>query len=121
MRYTFQKVAAVFQGMVVAFVIPFVFGLPMNSRDGIAGLGVQLAAMLPGLGVGIYMWRRAHRFQTKNFVWYRAQFPHLVSHNSVRCKECNGSHIRVRGLMQHSYTREHFCAHCGTTLYYSPE
>lgn len=120
MRYTFQKVGAIVQGFVVAVAITF-GGFTFVSGGRTVLLGILFVALIVGLSVGVYMWRRAHRFQTQTFGWYRAQHPNLVSHNSVRCSECNGSHIRVRGLMQHSYTREHFCAHCGTTLYYSAE
>lgn len=71
---------------------------------------------------GFSQYFRFNKWEKKNFAWYKRKHPDFCDTNGrVACASCNGRHIRVRGLMQHSYTREHFCAACGTTLYYSPE
>jgi hypothetical protein len=71
---------------------------------------------------GVYSYRRIARFEEQDFAWYKQTYPQFSSTNGrVRCRECKSSLLRVRGLMQHTYTREHFCGQCGTTLYFSPE
>lgn len=65
--------------------------------------------------------RRVRRLAQMSYDWYRKTYPSLVSGSGVKCHQCGGGRIHVRGLMQHTYLREHFCTQCGTTLYYSPE
>lgn len=70
---------------------------------------------------GFRQYFRLNRFEKRNFEWYKRTYPESCERRRVACTSCEGTHIRVRGLMQHSYTREHFCGTCGKTLYYSPE
>ncbi|WP_180187938.1 hypothetical protein [Achromobacter insuavis] len=82
--------------------------------------GLLFGAVWMIAGFGQYF--RINRFERRNFDWYRHKHPQSYGANGrVSCAKCNGKHIRVRGLMQRSYTREHFCGTCGTTLYYTPE
>lgn len=84
-------------------------------------------ALFVGLtGAVIYLtWRhehqQLHRFQTYDYLWYRGEFPELVRGNRIACYRCHSDQVTVRQLMNRTYTRQHFCAQCGTTLYYSPE
>jgi hypothetical protein len=55
------------------------------------------------------------------FKWFKDTYPQSVSGDRITCISCSGTRIHVRGLMQQSYLREHFCTRCGTALYYSPE
>jgi hypothetical protein len=55
------------------------------------------------------------------FKWFNDTYPQSVSGDRISCISCGGTRIHVRGLMQRSYLREHFCTRCGTALYYSPE
>jgi len=67
-------------------------------------------------------YQRLRRFEAQSFAWYKTTYADRCAPNGrVSCKDCGSHQIRVRGLMQHTYTREHFCGRCGTTLYYSPE
>jgi hypothetical protein len=71
---------------------------------------------------GLYSYARIRKFEERNFEWFRRTHPNSCGDNGrISCPSCNAHKIQVRGLMQHSYTREHFCGACGTTLYYTPE
>lgn len=56
-----------------------------------------------------------------NFDKYKADHPDCVFGGRVKCYECGSQRVNARGLMNQTYTREHFCVQCGKTLYYSPE
>lgn len=71
--------------------------------------------------VGVSRYRKFTRFAKQTYDWYKQQYPELLTDQGARCYSCKSSSVRVRGLMNHTYTREHFCARCGATLYYSPE
>ena len=77
---------------------------------------------------GLWMIGGAHRFlrlrklQQHNIGWYRLTYPGAVSGNGkVSCYACGNRSIHVRDLRRRTYTREHFCGDCGTTLFYSEE
>lgn len=111
----------------------------MNAGFGGAGLVISVAAgvclfqgdvgglawlLFGGLwtiaGLGSYS--RIRKFEQQDFSWFRQRHPNSCDGNGqLSCPSCQGNRIRVRGLMRHSYTREHFCEVCGRTLYYSPE
>ena len=61
------------------------------------------------------------RRRSKNYEWYKTEHSGCLKNGKVSCYTCGGTRIHARGLMNHTYTREHFCTQCGTTLYYSPE
>jgi hypothetical protein len=61
------------------------------------------------------------RKRARNYAWYEQNHPKCVVGDRVYCFSCNGQRIQVRNLMQGTYLRDHFCAKCGTTLYYTPE
>jgi len=60
-------------------------------------------------------------FEEKTFDWYRNQYPKNVQPDGVTCWNCGSRNIKVRGLQDRTYHREHACGRCGQTLYYSPE
>ena len=64
---------------------------------------------------------RRKELRERNFFWYSALHPECTSGKRVLCNVCKSDSVRIRGLMQGTYTREHFCGRCGETLYYSPE
>lgn len=64
---------------------------------------------------------RHKKFSIKTYHWYRKAYPDNVRSNKVSCFKCGSDRIHVRGLMNHTYHREHLCYQCGTALYYSPE
>lgn len=61
------------------------------------------------------------RMKRQDFGWYKRTHPGLVAEGEVKCRSCGAARTNVRGLGNRTYMREHFCAQCGTTLYYSPE
>lgn len=71
--------------------------------------------------VGQRTLKRIKRWETENFQWYVAKHPACSTAHGVSCFSCGHNKIQTRNLMNHSYTREHFCAQCGKTLYFSPE
>lgn len=80
---------------------------------GLVVLTMLLDALNKTLGVWI---KRRH-----NYWWYRRAYPRFAFDGGVACCACGGARIHARALMQRSYLREHFCAQCGATLYYSRE
>ncbi len=119
--YRWMKVAAVIQGVVLAIVLSVV-GVALGTNFiGLYAFFIPVVAVVLGVWSGWYGWRQVRIYETQNYDWYRGHFPELVSANRVLCYRCKGAQIRVRGLMNHTYTREHVCGHCGTRLYYSPE
>lgn len=64
---------------------------------------------------------RRSRMKRKDYAWYRAENPDCCTDGGTRCFACGASRISVRGLMRHTYMREHFCSTCGQTLFFSPE
>lgn len=85
-------------------------------------------ALVASLLMGSLMWRAnfarirlMERIENLTYDVYIRNNPHQHRHGSVTCNRCGSHKISARGLMQHTYHREHFCTQCGTTLYYSPE
>lgn len=81
-----------------------------------------------GLLVGISVFRWAHGFQSRlehfaanNYERYAKDHPAQVTARGVTCFKCNSPKIHTKNLMNGTFTREHHCGQCGTTLYYSPE
>lgn len=71
---------------------------------------------------GFYQFSHMRKLQRKNFDWYRSRHRHAVSERGkVSCYSCGNHSVRVRNLFQRTYTREHFCGDCGTTLFFSQE
>ena len=64
---------------------------------------------------------RAEHFASHNYERYAKDYPAHVTANGVTCFQCKSPKIHTKNLMQGSFTREHHCGQCGTTLYYSPE
>ena len=61
------------------------------------------------------------KLKKQDYTWYRNQYPEAMRNGRIVCRQCQSRAIRVRGLMNRTYMREHFCGECGATLYYSPE
>jgi hypothetical protein len=91
--------------------------------------------LIPGLAAGAFVltiittiiWqflRQASdaRFRRgRNFDWFRSTHSNCIQGSRISCPHCHGTRIHVRGLMQRTFMREHFCTTCGKALYYSPE
>lgn len=121
MKYTLQKI-----GLVVFCSFFVLVGLAMllPDKDGFewgqsAFMGMAFVAMAAFTMVRGVM--RINKFQKKTYLWYKASYPLNVDGNRVTCFSCGSPRINARGLMNHSYHREHYCTQCGATLYYSPE
>lgn len=76
---------------------------------------------LIGLSVVWGQVRLKNKFAAKTFEKYKRDNPKCFSGRKVSCNNCGGSRIIVRGLLNHTYHREHFCSQCGKVLYYTPE
>jgi hypothetical protein len=128
MNYLAQRIIAVIFGAigvwslitgVSSIISSLIRGASWTSAFFASGTALFFGAVFFFVGASGY--RRFSRFATLTYEWYAHQYPDSITNNGVRCFACKSAHIRVRGLMNHSYTREHFCAQCGATLYYSPE
>ncbi len=86
---------------------------------GFGGFGVCVIGAIVTGHLTHARWRR--QMAAQNYAWYRGEHPELVTQGGVKCARCGGTRIHVRGLMRHSYFREHFCTQCGAALYYSAE
>ncbi len=119
MRRKFTKYMAGGFG-IVGLLIVLVSGKLLVDGNSAGLFGLLFGGIWAVVGLGRYF--RINKFENRNFDWYRRTYPDLCGRNGrVSCRSCNGKQIRARGLMRHSYTREHFCGVCGTTLYYTPE
>jgi hypothetical protein len=119
MRRKFVKYMAGGMGA-IGLVIVFASGHYFIGGNSAGLFGLLFGGIWAAVGLSRYF--RINKFENRSFEWYRRKHPELCGSNGrVSCKNCNGKQIRARGLMQHSYTREHFCGVCGTTLYYTPE
>ena len=121
MRYTTQKTSLAVVTSI--FIVVGAVMLLSSALDGSFDTPTLLGVAFVGMGsYNLFTgWRRITHYQTQTYNWYREQNPRHVHSNGVSCKGCGGRHIHARGLMQHSYTRVHYCTQCGTNLYYSPE
>lgn len=104
--YGWMKVAVVIQAILIVVVVTVV-GWSLFSSGSLLTLMVPVAAVVLGVGTAWYAWARVSTFESQNYDWYRRRYPSLVSANRVLCFNCKGSQVRVRGLMNHTYTREH--------------
>lgn len=85
------------------------------------GLYASLVVMsLITMGAIFHGWR-IRRMQKANYAWYRATYPQAYRNGRVICRHCGNDRIYVKNVMKRTFMREHFCAECGTTMYYSPE
>jgi hypothetical protein len=105
-------------------VVFFLFGLA-SVFSGIQGKGPGLFMgamflLVSSISLATLFWR-FRKFSTRTYLRYRNDHPDSVKNNAVNCFKCGSTRISVRGLMNHTYHREHLCTQCGTTLYYSPE
>ncbi|SDP72494.1 hypothetical protein SAMN04488595_11858 [Ralstonia sp. 25mfcol4.1] len=117
----------------------FIFAYVFAGAFAVLGLGSALILIFQGKLADSFFWlffggigatilvnvrhqhRRMVRMKTENHAWYRRTYPNAVRGDAITCHACAGRHIRVRGLMQRTFMREHFCSQCGTALYFSPE
>jgi hypothetical protein len=60
-------------------------------------------------------------FEKMTYQWYISENSKFFNNGRVSCCNCGETRIHVRNLMNQTFHREHFCAQCGKTLYYSPE
>jgi hypothetical protein len=116
MRYILSKIA------ITVFCLCFIaFSLNMHSRFS-NGFGLFDAAfVLVPIIIWLSWWRQLSRFQKMTYFWYKEAYPACVQENRMSCFVCGGTNIQVRKLMNRTFHREHFCAQCGKTLYFSPE
>jgi hypothetical protein len=76
-----------------------------------------------GIGLVVMLGRlkQISKFESMTYERYKTDHPEHVRANQVTCFVCGNRRINVRGLMNRTFHREHFCTQCGKTLYYSPE
>ncbi|QIL71593.1 hypothetical protein G7048_15270 [Diaphorobacter sp. HDW4B] len=84
------------------------------------------ALVLPLFSIGFLgqahsIQKRIEHYATNNYTKYAKDHPAHVTERGVTCFQCKSPKIHTKNLMQGSFTREHHCGQCGTTLYYSPE
>jgi hypothetical protein len=104
---------------VITYCIYLIFSMP-HVNFGTLGILLILGGGFTFAGLGVYV--RIRKFEERDFVWFKRNNPNSCRENGeISCPSCKSNQIRVRGLMEQSYTREHFCGACGTTLFYSPE
>lgn len=87
-----------------------------NGTGGPLGYAFLFVPTIAGVQLLLLLKKRS-----QNYAWYAQQHPDCVIGDSVKCRSCGSRKIHTRNLMNHSYTRVHFCSKCGTNLYYSPE
>ena len=96
-----------------------IFVLQGSDRFWAFGVGLFF-----GLG---FLWQangiqtRMEHYAANNYTKYAKDHPAHVTDRGVTCFQCKSPKIHTKNLMQGSFTREHHCGQCGTTLYYSPE
>lgn len=120
MKYAGQKINAIFLGSI--FAIGGTVGvIHVLLNEPITTLLMPLPFALVGFYVLIFGLKRIAKFEKMSYEWYLSENPKDSKTKKLACNSCGSNRINVRALMQHTYTREHFCAECGKTLYYSPE
>ncbi len=65
--------------------------------------------------------RTLQHYATHTYERYVQDNPQCAGPRGVTCFKCQSPRIHTKNLMQRTYTREHHCGQCGTTLYYSSE
>jgi len=65
--------------------------------------------------------RRVREMKTRDYNWYKQQYPAAFKDGRPTCYSCGGKSVVVKNLMQRTFMREHLCVDCGTTLFYSSE
>lgn len=132
-RYLRMRALAVAGGVIGAAVSAFIVGLLAPTLSGewlssgsVAASFTWVAVTLAG-PVGIGFWtqhalRQITALETRTVAWYRDTYPNARgANNRLACHACGGAKLHVRRVRQHVDHREHFCADCGKTLFYSPE
>ena len=105
-------VAALVLGTVAAFAIKDAWFIAIGF-----GLLFGLGFLRQANGIQ----KRLEHYAANNYERYTKDHPAQVSPRGVTCFKCNSPKIHTKNLMQGTFTREHHCGQCGTTLYYSPE
>lgn len=106
----------------LAIIGPF-FGLFALAISGDLKFGIPVGLFLFAFVALVVLLNffKMKRLLERNFRWYCRQYPNAIKGKIVLCNSCGSESIRVRGLMQRTYMREHFCGICGQVLYFSPE
>lgn len=115
--YVTTAVSVLFFGAIFGLVALVVVDVPDPRVRLLAGLGAVVFVVL----VHAVRFLRMKRMLEQNYAWYVGRHPDRVKGKRVECHACGADSIRVRGLMQRTFMREHFCGRCGEVLYYSPE
>ena len=95
-----------------------VFGAILLFNGDSSPLGYAFLFIPPIAGVQLFLLIRK---RSQNYAWYAKTYPECVVGDGVKCHSCGSHKVHTRNMMNHSYTRVHFCSKCGTNLYYSPE
>lgn len=126
MSYTFQKIALLFSvpfGWIVTNIV--ISSITLSEHSSRLTVDIMIAFVFVSLIIaiiwGVRSWKRISRHQRQTYDWYIKNNPDLFKNGRVTCKKCSGGIIHTRNLFKRTFTREHFCTQCGTTLYYSPE
>src|SRR6476469_9122474 len=100
-----------------------VLAVVMSVAIVVCGLGLALNSPAVGLfmaAIGavhfLYRYPQLVRFRTMTFEAYRRDHPENARGGRVSCFHCGGKRVQVRGLLNHTYHREHLCVQCGETL-----
>lgn len=121
MKYTLQKIFTVAFASVFIVIGASVFISGLKGTPDTFLLLFGAAFFIAGTVAMYTRLKQITRFEKMTYHWYCAQYPQQVQQHKVSCFSCGSPRIQVRALLNRTYHREHFCAQCGTTLYYSPE
>lgn len=122
MSYVSQKVVLIFFSLIFWIVINLVVLSALGDQASLISVLVSILICTSITAIFLRQsWKRISHYQTHTFQWYVGSFPSFFRNQRVYCYACNAGKIHTRNLMNHTYTREHFCAQCGSTLYFSSE
>lgn len=122
MGYTSQKIGTVIGAIFIWIVSSILLLCLVGGKDMIYVLPIILL-ISPALLIRsvIGSWREFAKYERQNYGWYIQTYPSCFRQNRVHCYSCKSGKVHTRNLFNRTYTREHFCAQCGTTLYFSRE
>jgi len=88
------------------------------TEDTIATLAFVLVIAAPIAYVIRKVLKESARIKAQNYEWYKSKYPQHVRRGRVECCHCGSPRIHTRTAGRTSVS-EHYCSHCGVTLYFS--
>lgn len=88
------------------------------TEDTIATLAFVLVIAAPIAYVIRKVLKESARIKAQNYEWYKSKYPQHVRRGRVECCHCGSPRIHTRTEGRTSVS-EHYCSHCGVTLYFS--